>query len=127
VIDVGANVGFYSLRFAEWVGDRGKVISIEPDDRNHRTLLLRLEQQGLLSRVHASKAVAANKGGDMFLELNSLHPADHKLSLDSSGLPVVAVMLDDLVPEPMRSRPALVKIDVQGAEILVLPGALPEF
>jgi FkbM family methyltransferase len=123
VIDVGANVGFFSLRFAEWVGDRGKVISIEPEHRNHGTLLKTLKQKGLMSRIQVVKAVAANRAGDMFLELNPLHPADHKLSRDDSGLPVAAVTLDDLVPEPTHSRPALVKIDVQGAEMLVLEGA----
>jgi FkbM family methyltransferase len=123
VIDVGANVGFFSLRFAEWVGDRGKVISVEPEDRNHCILLSTLKQKGLVSRVHAVKAVAANKAGEMFLELNPLHPADHKLSRNNSGLPVTAVTLDDLVPEPTPYRPALVKIDVQGAEMLVLEGA----
>src|SRR3977135_2308144 len=38
VIDVGANVGFFSLRFAKWVGDGGKVISVEPEDRNYNAL-----------------------------------------------------------------------------------------
>jgi hypothetical protein len=33
VIDVGTNVGFFSLRFASWVGDCGKVVAIEPEDR----------------------------------------------------------------------------------------------
>ena len=59
----------------------------------------------------------------MFLEINPLHPADHKLSRDGSGLPVSAVTLDDLVPDKRNLRPALVKIDVQGAEMLVLMGA----
>jgi hypothetical protein len=34
VIDVGANVGFFSLRFAQWVGLGGEVIAIEPEARN---------------------------------------------------------------------------------------------
>src|SRR5260370_40368150 len=38
VIDVGANVGFFSLRFARWVGDGGKVIAIEPEDKNYIAL-----------------------------------------------------------------------------------------
>jgi hypothetical protein len=31
VIDVGANIGFFSLRFARWVGPSGRVIAIEPE------------------------------------------------------------------------------------------------
>jgi FkbM family methyltransferase len=123
VIDVGANVGFFSLRFAQWVGDTGKVISIEPEDRNYDSLLLALRRAGLSDRVDALKAVATAVPGMARLEINPLHPADHKLSRDGTGLPVTAVTLDDLVQDKSRSRPALVKIDVQGAEMLVLKGA----
>lgn len=123
VIDVGANVGFFSLRFAKWVGDGGKVISIEPEDRNYDSLVLALKRGGLLGRVDALKAVAAAVPGTTLLEINPLHPADHKLSRDGTGLPVTAVTLDGLVQDKSRLRPALVKIDVQGAEMLVLEGA----
>jgi FkbM family methyltransferase len=123
VIDVGANVGFFSLRFANWVGDDGKVISIEPEDRNYDNLISALKREGLLDRVRPLKAVAAAVRGKMVLEINPLHPADHKLSRDGTGLPVTAVTLDDLVQDKGPLRPALVKIDVQGAEMLVLKGA----
>src|ERR1700730_185191 len=123
VIDVGANVGFFSLRFARWVGDGGKVISIEPEDRNYDSLVLALKRAGVMNRVDTLKAAAAATSGMMLLEINPLHPADHKLSRDDTGLPVTAVTLDDLVQDKTRLRPALVKIDVQGAEMLVLKGA----
>jgi FkbM family methyltransferase len=123
VIDVGANVGFFSLRFAKWVGEGGKVISVEPEDRNYTNLLAALKREGLLDRVQALKAVATAACGTTFLEINPLHPADHKLSRDGTGLPVAAVTLDGLVQDEANSRPALVKIDVQGAEMLVLKGA----
>ena len=122
-IDVGANVGFFSLRFAEWVGDSGKVISIEPEDRNYDSLISALERKGLLGRVDPLKAVAAAEQGTALLEINPLHPADHKLSRDGAGLPVTAVTLDALVPDKRYLKPALIKIDVQGAEMLVLKGA----
>jgi FkbM family methyltransferase len=123
VIDVGANVGFFSLRFAQWVGDAGKVISIEPEQRNYDSLVLALKRRGLSHRVDALRAVAAAVSGMTLLEINPLHPADHKLSRDGTGLPVTAVTLDELVQDKGPSRPALVKIDVQGAEMLVLEGA----
>ena len=123
VIDVGANVGFFSLRFAKWVGDGGQVISIEPEDRNYDSLVSALKREGLFARVRAFKAVAAAEAGNMFLEINPLHPADHKLSRDGIGLPVTAVTLDDLMRGNCNPGPTLVKIDVQGAEMLVLKGA----
>ena len=123
VIDVGANVGFFSLRFAKWVGDRGKVIAIEPEDRNHVRLVEAIARQGFSGRVEPLKAVAAATRGDMFLEINPAHPADHRISRDGTGLPVSAVTLDQLSQDHPALRLALVKIDVQGAEMMVLKGA----
>jgi FkbM family methyltransferase len=123
VIDVGANVGFFSLRFARWVGSGGEVISIEPEDRNYQTLISALKREGLSDRVRTLKAVAAATAGPMFLEINDLHPADHKLSRDGTGVAVQAVRLDDVVQDKGAGKPSLVKIDVQGAEMLVLQGA----
>jgi FkbM family methyltransferase len=123
VIDVGANVGFFALRFAQWVGVGGEVVAIEPEDRNYQALLAALKREGLSGRVRAMKAVAAASAGPMFLEINQLHPADHKLSRDGTGVAVEAVRLDDLVSDKGVLRPSLVKIDVQGAEMLVLQGA----
>jgi FkbM family methyltransferase len=123
VIDVGANVGFFTLRFARWVGDRGKVLAIEPEDRNYASLLAAIEREGFSGRVEPLKAVAAATPGEIFLEINPVHPADHKISRDGTGLPVHAVTLDRLVLDKAGLRPALVKIDVQGAEMMVLKGA----
>jgi len=124
VIDVGANVGFFTLRFADWVGSGGRVIAIEPDELNFDSLISALRREDLLDRVQAVKAVAASEAGTTFLELNPLHPADHKLSRVGVGVPVTAVTLDSLVQDKGKLRPALVKIDVQGAEMLVLRGMM---
>jgi len=123
VMDVGANVGFFSLRFAQWVGNSGEVISIEPEDRNYRSLISALKRKGLANRVRALRVVAAAVPESTFLEINHLHPADHKISRDGTGLVVEAVRLDDLIQDKGNLRPALIKIDVQGAEMLVLQGA----
>jgi FkbM family methyltransferase len=122
VIDVGANVGFFAVRFARWVGGSGKVIAIEPEQENFGRLLSALGRAGVLDRVQVIKAVAAAEPGTRFLEINPLHPADHKLSVDDSGTPVAAVTIDELArAEPEKAT--LIKIDVQGAEMLVLRGS----
>lgn len=122
VLDVGANVGFFTLRFAQWVGD-GEVIAIEPEDNNFRALVSALERSGLSRRTRVLQAVAAASHGTSFLEINPLHPADHKLSRDDTGVAVDAIRLDDLIESKGPLRPSLIKIDVQGAEMLVLQGA----
>ena len=123
VIDVGANVGFFSLRFADWVGSTGRVIAIEPEQHNYDILASALERAGLSGRTRMLKAAAVAVAGTAWLQINPLHPADHKLSRDETGLPIDGVTLDELVKDKRELRPSLVKIDVQGAEMLVLLGA----
>jgi FkbM family methyltransferase len=120
-IDVGANVGLFTLRFARWVGDGGRVIAIEPEARNFASLQRRLASSGLGNGVVAIRAVAAEAPGILHLELNPDHPGDHKLA--SQGEPITAVTLDQVLGEHGSPNVALIKIDVQGAEMRVLRGA----
>jgi FkbM family methyltransferase len=120
VIDVGANIGFFTVRFGRWVGSAGNVIAIEPEARNFTSLRRRVERAGLSQVVQCVQAAAADRPGELRLAITPGHPADHHL--DTAGVPVQAVTLDQLTANT-RGHVALVKIDVQGAETLVLAGA----
>jgi FkbM family methyltransferase len=120
VVDVGANVGFYTRHFAHWVGPDGKVIAIEPEEANFAALEQIILRRGS-TNVEAIQAVAAEASGTLKLEINPFHPADHRIS--SSGVEVRALTLDDLLLKGDRPPVSLIKIDVQGAEEKVLRGA----
>ena len=119
VIDVGANIGFFSLRFAEWVGDGGKVIAIEPEDQKYE-LISALKRAGLGDRVHALKDVAAAEPGMAISKSTRCNRPKTSFG-NGTGLPVTAV-IDRLVQDKGPLRPALVKINVQGAEMLTFEG-----
>jgi len=123
VVDVGANVGFFTLKFARWVGRQGRVIAIEPDELNFTTLAAKIAAAGLQDRVDLHKAAAAAETGSVRLRLNEVHPGDHRISFDDEGIAVSAVTVDGLVAAVGVTTVSLVKIDVQGAEMLVLAGA----
>jgi FkbM family methyltransferase len=120
VIDVGANIGFFALRFAGWVGPTGHVIAIEPESRNVASLRRRIARAGFSDVVTCVQAAAADRPGTFTLALNPGHPGDHHLGQE--GEPVAAVTIDELAATEARPI-TLVKIDVQGAESLVVAGA----
>ena len=118
-IDVGANIGFFTEKFARWVRGGGKVLAIEPERDNADWLIRRLGRQGLADRVVVKCGAAADADGQLQLAINRDHPGDHRLS-DRGGTPVRGWRLDSLVAEAGLPRVGLIKIDVQGAEMRVL-------
>ena len=123
VFDIGANVGFFTERFASWVREGGRVIAIEPEASNLLRLRRMVERLDLVGVVEVVEGVAAENPGSLRLELNPFHPGDHKISIHGEGVPVPAYTVDGLVAEWGMPRVSLVKIDVQGAEERVLDGA----
>lgn len=121
VVDVGANNGFFTVRFARWVGTGGRVLAIEPEVGNIRLLNRRIKQAGVATAVEVIEGVAAEEPGMLRLALNPLHPADHRIG--EEGIPVRAWTIDEIVAARGWPIVSLIKIDVQGAEVRVLRGS----
>ncbi|CAN5497293.1 hypothetical protein BH20ACT18_BH20ACT18_04530 [soil metagenome] len=122
VWDVGANIGVFSLLAARIVGPSGRVVAIEPEaacaaaigDHARRNAIDWIE-------VHAVAATARTGETELIVVRDSLWTrlvsvGEHELEVDRRLVPGYA--LDDLPAPP----PALVKIDVEGAELEVLSG-----
>lgn len=121
VVDVGANIGFFSVLFCQWISAGGQVIALEPEARNFRMLcgtIGRWRQQGL---AEALGVAVDSADGVAKLLVNPAHPGDHKLG--DHGLEVETVTIDTLLEERRWPAVSLIKIDVQGAEMRVLAGA----
>lgn len=120
VVDVGANVGILTLPFAKRVGPTGKVVAIEPDPSNLDLLRKRLKAAKFLDRVHVYPGVASNKIGHEQVVFKPLEPWDHHIG--ANGTWVDATTVDALVARLQLPEVSFIKIDVQGAELLVLNG-----
>ncbi len=121
VIDIGANVGFFAVRFARWVQPGGRVLALEPEQVNADRLERRLRRRRLVGTVEVVRAVATDHDGVAHLAVNRRHPGDHKIG--AAGVTVAAHTIDVLVEQRPARRVCLLKIDVQGAELKVLAGA----
>jgi len=120
VLDVGANIGFFTVIFSKWVSVGGSVIAIEPESCNIDSLK-RSIARGHLKNVEIIQAAAAEREGSAFLSLNPTNPADHRLA--EVGIPIATVTIDGLMHARGWPVVSLIKLDIQGAEPRALAGA----
>jgi FkbM family methyltransferase len=121
VVDVGANLGYYSLLAAHLVGPGGRVVALEPNSENCRLLLSSLRLAGATNVALLPVAADAAAGWAYYsthVGSNGGLVDEHDL-LDRPGVVVPTFRLDDLVTEPV----AFLKMDVEGAEGRVVQGA----
>jgi FkbM family methyltransferase len=121
VIDVGANIGEYSLFMADLVGPKGRVIAVEPEPENFARLCKAVRHLAHVEKIHAA---ASASRGKLLLFLSEKLNVDHHTYDDGEGRPcleIEAIALDDHVP--IGACVDLIKIDVQGAELSALKGA----
>jgi FkbM family methyltransferase len=124
VIDVGANIGFFTTRFAQWVSGSGKVLALEPETANMQQLHLKLSKARQTQFVECLQIAVSDASGEALLILNPAHPGDHKLDTGSGqGVAVPMTTIDDVLLAHNTPPVSLLKIDVQGAEMHVLRGA----
>lgn len=119
-LDIGANCGYFTLLMARAVGPQGQVVSFEPNQEISRILRWNVKKNGYENIQVRNEAVSNKSGTAQFYR----HPQWHGMSslfLRESGSVVQqvnTVRIDEL------SLPHVdwVKIDVEGAECIVLQG-----
>lgn len=112
-IDVGANIGAYTI----YALDCGaEVIAVEPNPRSAARVAEHLDLNGYRAEV-VQKALTDRPGTVRMTD--GLDVLNHLVDASAEGIDVEATTLDEVLGD----RTAFVKIDVEGAEELVLAGA----
>lgn len=123
VIDIGANIGYYSLLFAVTVGPAGRVFAFEPDPYNFGLLKKNAEINNFSNIMMFDKAVSdTSRQGKLYKSEYNL--GDHRIfALDDDYKPIdiKVIRLDD-VPELRDVKISLIKIDIQGSEGTAVKG-----
>ena len=122
-IDIGANIGYFSLLASSIVGKLGLVIAFEPLGENVSCLL------DTCSRNHAdnvvclslalnddSQLVTLHMSGDGQVGLTSMRP------LGAQKRRVLSCRLDGILDDTLFAKVRLIKLDVEGAEMNVVKG-----
>ena len=125
VLDVGANAGAYTLMFATWVGQGGHVFAFEPAPDAREGLRVHVALNGFDRQVTIVEAAVAGSVGTAPF---AVHPSGGASSLALDSLDhaprlVVATETIDNFCKVHGLLPAVIKIDVEGAELDVLRGA----
>lgn len=119
VVDIGANIGYYTLLAASRVGRSGKVIAFEPSAHNCALLQKSVEANGFHS-VQVYPFAVAEAEGIVGFEMDDSNGSISRGDPTSCSQQVRAVALDTF----LKDEPCVdvVKIDIEGAEGRALAG-----
>lgn len=128
-IDIGANIGLFSINAARIIGENGKIISFEPSPVTFSRLKENIDLNNF-KNVDIRNIGISDKKGELTLNISETgHDAwdtfatniDKKMFNKCTTVPVHT--LDEELKEFDKEKIALVKIDVEGWEKFVLHGA----
>lgn len=123
VLDVGANIGYFSVQLSKMVGPGGSVLAIEPQKDNFQLLQSNIAINHL-TNVSAHNVAVGNAEGTASLYLSDWNGGMHRLypsvccTVDTEAVQLTTI--DSIV----ANRPVdLIKIDIEGYELFALEGA----
>ena len=123
VVDIGSNIGYYALLEARLIGSQGKVFAIEPMKENAAQLAVNIEANGY-ENVLIHEIGIANRNGTADINVSaksnwhSLNPVPWPTQKRS----VTVSTLDDLLRRYAPAHVDLVRMDLEGYEIVVIKG-----
>lgn len=134
-MDVGANIGIYTIAAAHRVGPEGKVYAFEPHKVNALTLMRNVRLSKLADRIDLFFCPLSDKATILRFNYASLRSGSSGSQLGHTkvaGKPrefepvanemAASVTADELVAQNAIRPPSLIKIDVDGNELLILQG-----
>ena len=121
-VDVGANVGYYSVRALDRVGTTGAVHAFEIDERSLRCLR-RTIRVGGIANLHLHEVAASDEDGTALL-VTTEEAGHSQVTRSGDGQRVPTTTLDSWRRAAGVTGIAAIKIDVEGGELRVLRGAI---
>jgi len=119
--DIGAHAGFFSLIASRLVGNDGRVFSFEPN----RTNAVNMKEHifiNEISNIEVIEKAVGNGTGTVFLKEEEAHGIGSHIS-GEGDYEVEMIGLDDFVFMHGKSRPDLIKMNIEGSELEALKGS----
>jgi FkbM family methyltransferase len=121
ILDVGANIGLYTLLLSRLTGQAGKVFAFEPEP-NLFSILCENCAANAADNVTPFQCAAGEANGRATLQRATFNSGDNRLGASTSGpesIEVKVARLDEVVP---KRTVDFIKLDVQGHELAALTG-----
>jgi len=126
VLDIGANIGIYSLIASESIGKIGRIYAFEPANIAYSSLLYNIKLNRI-DNIYPIKAGVSDHSGRAIFNIchddayNSLGEAPLKQIIKSETIDLMSI--DDFVINYKIAKVNVIKVDTEGAEYLVFKGA----
>jgi FkbM family methyltransferase len=134
ILDIGANIGLHALVMAQQLSEKGKIYAFEPSKKTFNALTENIKLNNLEEKVTAFNLALSNKSETLFLAApeaanisdadadayNSLHAVQ---TSRGNAEEIQAITLDSWMAEGKIGKIDLIKIDIEGAELLCFEGA----
>ena len=126
VWDIGANIGYYALMEANYVGSTGKVYAVEPSPSSYELLKKNLELNDYVGRVETFQLAISNNNGksELYLSemsnMNTFNPHLFRFRRIAGNLSGTALMVPTSDVRSFtkdKRRMDLVRIDIEGHEV----------
>jgi FkbM family methyltransferase len=122
-LDVGANIGWWTLHLHRWVGPEGRVMAFEPDASERARLERNLELNHARNVTVSGEAVSDATGRVWLSPTFDGGTTRIVDDAESAGDSVPATTVDAVVERAGLRRLDFVKCDIEGAEMRCLAGA----
>ncbi len=128
-LDCGAHVGLFAVHLARWVGPQGSVTAFEPLPGNAECLEIAIRENRFEDRLVLERAAVGDRERTLNLVFvpSALNSGGAYVQTEGTSLPSgherIAVRMIALDRYPLRRPVRFLKIDVEGAEPLVMRGA----
>lgn len=126
ILDIGANIGYYTLMFARLVGKNGQVYAFEPEQYNFNLLKENITLNNY-NNVQIEQVAVSNFNGKATLHISKNKTGMHRLHQSvycENSTEVDVLKIDDYLMKKNIKKIDFIKIDVEGAELDVLQGMI---
>ena len=119
--DVGANIGYFSLEFAKSVGPEGEILSFEPHPEIFQVLQRNIKRNKY-KNIKLFNQACGSSPGETKLFFSTENEGNHKIIENSNSNNFALTEVVTLSTFLNEYSPSLIKMDIEGAELLALQG-----